>query len=350
MASTKETFVISVAAAALALGLNHVWNRALDASGLPVKAAPLTWWHLAAGFGACVLVALLLFSSFFTNARGPIDSIRTYMPWVSRAAGVSPHVHPWYFYLQRLLFFHIAPGPVWTEGLIFMLAIVGGIAGFRRQWLSGANASFVRFLAIYTFLLTAFYSLLAYKTPWCLLGFWHAAILLAGTGAAVLLEVAAARPRRIAMGAVLMAGSAHLACEAWSADTSYAADPRNPYVYAQTSSDLLNLVKQVEGLAAVDPRGHNLVIKVIASDGDYWPLPWSLRSFKQTGWYDRLPEDPYAPIMIVSANLHAGLDEKKTHAMVHYYQLRPQLFLELYVQLDLWKEWLARPQNSESKE
>jgi hypothetical protein len=45
--------------------------------------------------------------------------------------------------------------------------------------------------------------------------------------------------------------------------------------------------------------------------------------------------------MIVSAKLRAALDEKKTHLMVGYFQLRPQLFLELYVQMDLWQEWLA---------
>jgi uncharacterized protein (TIGR03663 family) len=346
MGATKETFVITLSAAALALGLNQVWNRVLDASAPPVKAAPLNLWHLAAGLAVCLVVALLLFSSFLTNPNGPLDSIRTYLPWMNRAAGESPHVHPWYFYLQRLLSFHIGPGPAWTEALIFVLAIIGAIAGFRRRRLSGANASFVRFLALYTFLLTAFYSLLAYKTPWCLLSFWQAAILLAGVGAAVLLRSAVTRVWRGMVATLLLAGAGHLAWEAWQADTTYAADPRNPYVYAQTSPDLLNLVNQIENLAKVDPRGHKLVLKVISPEGDYWPLPWYLRRFQQTGWWDHLPEDPYAPIMVVAANLHAPLDEKKTHLMVRYYQLRPQLFLELYVQLDLWKEWLAhRPKN-----
>jgi uncharacterized protein (TIGR03663 family) len=348
MAATKETFVITLAAAALAVGLNQVWNRVLDASGPPVKAAPLNLWHLAAGLAACLAIALVLFTSFFTNASGPLDSIRTYLPWANRAAGESPHVHPWYFYLQRLLFFHIAPGPTWTEAVIFILALVGGVAGFRRRRLSGAHASFVRFLALYTFLLTAFYSLLAYKTPWCLLSFWHGAILLAGVGAAVLLRSATRKVWRRSIAALLLVGAGHLAWQAWQADTTYAADTRNPYVYAQTSPDLMNLVEQIENLAQVDPRAHKLLIKVISPEGDYWPLPWYLRKFKEVGWWDHIPDDPYAPVMIVAANAHAALDEKKTHLMVRYYQLRPQLFLELYVDLDLWKEWLAhRPPNAD---
>jgi predicted membrane-bound mannosyltransferase len=341
MAATKETFIITLVAAVIAVGLNQVWNRVLDASGLPLKAPRIPLWHAAASLAIALVVALVLFSSFFSNPSGPLDSIRTYAPWLNRAAGDSPHIHPWYFYLHRLLWFHTGPGPVWTEALILLLAILGGIAGFRRRNLAGANPSFVRFIALYTLLLTGFYTFLAYKTPWCLLSFWHGAILLAGVGAAVLYRTLGAPAWRLTISALLVLGATHLAWQSCWADTSFAADPRNPYVYSQTSTDLLNLVHQVEGLAAVDLRGHKLVVKVMSPDGDYWPLPWYLRRFEQIGWWDHLPDDPYAPIMIVSAKLRATLDEKKTHLMVGYFQLRPQLFLELYVQMDLWQEWLA---------
>ena len=85
-----------------------------------------------------------------------------------------------------------------------------------------------------------------------------------------------------------------------------------------------------------------MLVKVIAPDSDYWPLPWYLRNLKQTGWWEEAPADPYAPVMIVSSKLQAALDEKKTHVMVGYFQLRPQVFLELYVDLNLWREYLAR--------
>jgi uncharacterized protein (TIGR03663 family) len=346
MAATKETFVITLAAAAIAVLINQAWNRQLDASGPPTTASRLNLWHLLAGLGACFVVALLLFSSFFTNAAGPVDAIRTYLPWAHRAAGQSPHVHPWFFYLRRLIFFKSGNGPLWSEFLILLLALIGAFAGFRRHKLGGANASLVRFLALYTFLLAAFYSLLAYKTPWCLLSFWHGAILLAGIGASVVVHSAAHRAWRVALIGLLLAGSAQLAWQAWRAQTIYAADPRNPYVYAQTSPDTFNLVRQVAALAAASPTGRDLVIKIIAPDGDYWPLPWYLRGFKNTGWYDHLPEDPFGGVMIVSAQLHAALDEKKTHLMVHYFQLRPQVFVELYVQAEVWKEWLAKRPNA----
>jgi hypothetical protein len=46
--------------------------------------------------------------------------------------------------------------------------------------------------------------------------------------------------------------------------------------------------------------------------------------------------------MIVSTQLRAAFDERpgKTHLMAGYYQLRPNLFLELYVSTALWSEYI----------
>ena len=112
MHATKETFLITLAAAALALGINRLWNYWLDATAPPSRPPRLNLANLAAAFAVWVGVALLLFSSFFTNAAGPLDSVRTYLPWLHRAGGASPHIHPWNFYLHRLLCFHAAKGPV----------------------------------------------------------------------------------------------------------------------------------------------------------------------------------------------------------------------------------------------
>ena len=350
MDATKETFVIALAAAVFAVVLNQIWNRLIDASGPPVRAERLKTGHMVALLGAWGAVAFLLFSSFFTNPSGPLDSLRTYVPWLNRAEGNSPHLHPWFFYFHRLLFFHPGKGPVWSEALILCLALVGAIAGFRRRQLDGAQASLIRFLAFYTLGLSAFYSFLAYKTPWCLMGFWHGAILLAGVGAAVLLRAVGRPELRAAVCVLVLAGAAHLGWEAWALDTKYPADQRNPYVYAQTSPDILNLVSKVESIAAVTPHPDQLVIKVMAPEEDYWPLPWYLRRFPNVGWWNEVPADPYSPIMIVSAKLHAGLDEKKTHLMVGYFQLRPNVFFELYVEKQLWTDWLAsRPKSPPSE-
>ena len=103
----------------------------------------------------------------------------------------------------------------------------------------------------------------------------------------------------------------------------YAADQKNPYVYAQTSPDLFRLVRKIEDLAASSLQEKQTLIKVMAPEDDFWPLPWYLRSFKNVGWWGALQPDPYAPIMIVSARFHAALDEKRSHLMIGIFPVAP---------------------------
>ena len=122
----------------------------------------------------------------------------------------------------------------------------------------------------------------------------------------------------------------------------YAASPRNPYTYSQTTEGCRELVQRVEALSQLAATGSATVVKVIAPES-YWPLPWSLRAFDHVGWWEQLPDDPYAPIVIVSARLGAALDEKSNHSylMTGLYELRPGFFLELYVERGLWEKFVA---------
>ena len=371
MEATKETFVLNVAAA-IGAGL-FVWygnrracvndrktvetvfgTRCLANTPLKqginekrdLRACAL---HLAAALGVWLGTAALFFSSFFSNCGGLLDAVRAYLPWLHRAGGASPHIHPWYFYLERLGYYHVAKGPVWSEGLILCLAIVGMVAAFRKKLPEGAHLGFVRFVAVYTLLLTLVYTALAYKTPWCLVGFWHGMILLAGVGAVVSLQWVSRPQVKVAIAFVLVAGAGRLAAQAWQAGTTFCADPRNPYVYSQTLPDFTNLVAKVESLAEVCPEHKGMLVKVMAPGSDYWPLPWSLRDFTQVGWWTEVPSEPYAPVMIVSSKLHAELDEKKTHVMVGLFQLRANTFLELYVEVGLWRAYLEKTKVEESE-
>jgi hypothetical protein len=287
---------------------------------------------------------MLFFSSFFSNPQGLADSVRTYGAWLNRAGGQSPHVYPWHFYFDRLLFFHQRGGPVWSEAFIAVLALIGAAAAFARHSVSDAHAGFGRFLTLYTFALAAAYGAISYKTPWCALGFWNGAILLAGIGATVLLNVSKFQWARLAMRVALTVGILQLAGQAWqaSADAKLCASPRNPYVFAQTSPNLLQLIEKVDAITAAQPTGKATPIKVLAPQNDFWPLPWYLRGYRQVLLGGSIPSDPYAPLMIVSAQFNARLDEKKTHLMVGYFEMRPAVFFELYVELETWKNYLSK--------
>lgn len=362
MYATKETFLLPLAAIAGAAALTMLWiawwdrRTAAEAETAQVsllrrtwREIPPGWWnweHLVVATGAAIVVSGLFFSSFFANPIGPVDALRTYLPWLHRAAGASPHIHPWWFYGERLLCFHQGRGPVWSEALILVLAAVGFVAALRGRGLRGGHVPWLRFLAFYTVLLTAAYSAISYKTPWCLLGFLHGLILLAGVGAVVVLRWHTWRWLQAAVSAALVFGAGHLGWEAWQTSFVEPADPRNPYVYAQTSPDILELVEKVQAIAKVDPQGNQMLIKVMMPDGDYWPLPWYLREFKQVGWWDRLPPDPAAPVMIAGAKFQAALEDQVEpgHLMTGIFSLRPQTFLELYVEAGLWKKYVEEKQ------
>lgn len=332
MFATKETFVITIAAMGMA-AVATAWRR----GAVKAVATFVPRGHLLVGLGAAFLMWLLFFSSFFTNLLGPVDSIRTYLPWLKRAAGESPHLHPWYFYLQRLGWFHAAKGPVWSEGLVLGLAVAGAATGVRRN-----GSLLVFYLSVYTAALTAAYSLITYKTPWCLLSFYIGMILLAGVGAAAIVNWLRAGWQKAVVTLVLLGLTAQLAVQSWRSSYVYASDRRNPYVYAQAVPDILKLVERVEGIARVSPESRDMVVKIMAPQSDYWPLPWYLRRFKNTGWYQQVPSEPYSPVMIVSAKLEAQLDAKSERKwiMAGITELRPGRFFELYVELELWKKYV----------
>jgi uncharacterized protein (TIGR03663 family) len=342
MYATKETFVFAVAALVLAIGSNAAWTR-LRGEQLPPFPWKIKWNQIILAIVCAFAVSVLFFSSFFRNAQGLSDAVRTYVPWLRRAGGETVHAHSWAFYFHRLFWFHAVGGPIWSEALIGVLAAVGFfIALFktvRPLW---------RIIAFYTAWLTLIYTILPYKTPWCLLGFYHGMILLAGIGAAALVRACASPGLKFRVGLALAVGVAQLGWQAWQqnfgADKSgalYCASVKNPYVYSQTSPDILRLINTVEALARVSREGYNTTTEII-SPQSYWPLPWYLRRFTQIGYFDQIPKQALAPIMIVSADLRPDFDERpdKTHLMAGYFLLRPNVFMELFVNTKLWSEYV----------
>jgi uncharacterized protein (TIGR03663 family) len=346
MAATKETFVFAVAAMGLSAATTAAWSRL--SGGVPSSRPRWRPQHALLALLAALAVALVFFSSFFHNARGPLAALQACLPWLRRAGGVTEHVHPWTFYFERLLFFHARGGPVWSEGFVVALAVVGFVVALSGRAALPALRLLLRLLAFYTMWLTILYTALPYKTPWCLLGFYHGMILLAGAGAAFLWRACRSRLARTVASVALAAGLGHLAWQAWAgnfgcddAGTPYCASPKNPYVYSQTVPDALRLVETVEGIARVAPQGYDTVVEVMAPES-YWPLPWYLRQFKNTGYWEGIPDAPLAPIMSVSASLRAAFDERpeKTRLMAGYFELRPNVFFELYVNTNLWASYL----------
>lgn len=445
MHATKETCVVLFFAMAGALAgtwLLARWRRTENETtprGLPEGA----WKHLALFIAAGAACSVTFFSSFFTHPRGVLDSVLTYANYLGRADGggsAAVHNHPWYFYFELLGFTYRSAGPKWSEGLLLGLGSVGILAALLRRNTPTGSIHFQRFLALYTVLATAVFCMIPYKTPWNLLPFYQAWILMAGVGAAFLFRAVRGGPVRLkniplapfkgglgiashevtvesacpaqsavedilfsqpashdddsladtpsswtaaghpepntatmsarrkapllnpplkggrgdvlrcspwrsaaqALLAVLLAaGLAHLGRQAYLASYVYAADIRNPWVYAHTSTALFRMIHDIDAVAALQPDGPALQINVIQPDGDYWPLPWYLRRHTRVGYWPRIPDAPDAPFII--ADMRLG-PELQTRLQDQYFTamqaLRPSVLRLLYIRKDLWDAYI----------
>ena len=187
MHATKETAPLALGCMLLALVLTRLVDRRRG-QAVPEVTSLVRGRDGLLALLAAILVSSLLFSSFLSHPRGIVDSVRAYAIYLDRAGAASWHFHPWDYYLRLLIHFPAEGTPLWTEGLIVVLAVFGGAAGWSKRGVPGADSRVLRFLGFYTLLMLVVYSAIPYKTPWCLLGFLHGMILLAGTGAVFLVR------------------------------------------------------------------------------------------------------------------------------------------------------------------
>jgi uncharacterized protein (TIGR03663 family) len=344
MHATKETCIIALCSMGLAL--------VLSSRGRPARAAvkPL---HVILGLVVAVGVSALFYSSFGRNPKGVLDSYLTYATYFSRGAGANTvHIHPWYYYLQILVFAKYFDGPIWTEGWILLLALVGMVVAVKSDKLGSLDPKLVRFLAVYTVAMTVVYSAVRYKTPWCLLSFLHGMVLLAGVGAVTLWAWVKRRGPRVVLVVLLLGAAGHLAFETYRANYVYYADSRNPYVYAHPTLDIFTIVEKVKEYADVPgwDRSGTVPIQVAVPGKDYWPLPWYLRAYgDRVGWYAEIP-DQVGPLILISDKLEEALTRrvyvdtppKKRHMYMYlfpapyYMWFRPGIKMFGFVRNDLW--------------
>jgi uncharacterized protein (TIGR03663 family) len=323
MLATKETAPLALLSMLLALGLTLLVDRAGERS-VPDPPRSARGRDALLALLAAAVVSGLLFTSFLSRPRGLADSVRAYGLYLHRAGTASWHFHPWDYYLRLLVHFPAEGTPFWTEGLILVMAAVGGAAGWTRRGVPGADSRVLRFLGFYTLLMLAVYSAVPYKTPWCLLGFLQGMILLAGPGAVFLVRACRGVATKTLVCALLSSSAAQLGWQAWCGSFRFAADPRNPYVYAQTGTDVFEIVARLKDLAHAHPEGLSLPVQVVSRE-NLWPLPWYLRGFSRVAWWNGVSETtPSAPVILVSPDMEPALVRK-------LYDLPPPGERELYV-------------------
>jgi uncharacterized protein (TIGR03663 family) len=314
MVACKETAVLHFSALVAAALCYRLWNLRGTSAG--------DGWRpklVVVAAAAFMLLSVALFTWFGSNWKA-LAVLPHAVPSLLARAGGEGHQKPfWYF--ARLL----TGG--WSGGMIFALACIGFIQTARKR-----QPSPYGFLSFYAFFLAGIYSLVPYKTPWLALNLWLPIALFAGLAVVSFWRVPAKHSAlRLAIPAFcILVGVFALVLMAHDTHQRVFADPAgetNPYAYAHTSEDLLGLPSEIEQMtrqnAIAAPR-----IAVIAADP--WPLPWYLRSFPQTGFWQPGQQVGKADFYITSADAADQHKDQLQNLHPEFFGVRPGVLIVLW--------------------
>jgi uncharacterized protein (TIGR03663 family) len=330
MYAIKETFVISMLAWAGA-GLCLLFeNRARIDRGawlrlrVPVLVA-LAVFVLTAGF---------FYTDYFRNPRGVIDAVRTFFVYET----VEGHDKSPFYYLQLLMLPQKSAGLWWFGTPVVLLALCALAMSFRKDAMAAHERAFVRFIGWSTLFHFLIYSLISYKNPWLACLPWAHVCLLAGFAITGFMRLPTAP--RAAIAALAVLGVVTQFRQARAATGRLASDARNPFAYVPTRRDVESIESWLARVRGMTPGGTLEPVAVIG--GDYWPLPWYLRAFEKTGYWNEPPPDLAAMPLVFSmpdatetvssllADTHVALPRG----------LRPDVPVMLYLRKDIWERWM----------
>jgi uncharacterized protein (TIGR03663 family) len=328
MILTKETYAIHVACALLAiptLAVSYKLNRVPDA-----KPAKQTWSWIDLAMVVIVggFAIVFFYSGTFFNWSGVKGLYLAFKPWSETGAAGHGHEKLWDYWLELM-------GPSRTDRGCYELPMLAGlILCVFCQRLKNLS---LRYLAIYGVGTLIVYSIVKYKTPWCIISFgwpflfmfgaavvftpikfWSAdtpieasvCVILAWcgilawgiwehTGFLSVVENIITAPILILCGLTIVLALLTFPIPTYvaivflllvslgrSISLNYfrCSSPDERYAYVQTYNDIFKLTKPLLTLAKRDPSNYHLTGHLIRSS--VYPLPWMLGDFDRVGYYE----------------------------------------------------------------
>ena len=211
------------------------------------------------------------------------DLFRTFHAWFETGSSGHGHEKAWYYWLELITRYE---WPV-CAGLV----LCGVTFLFRTLTL--------RFLAIMGVGTFMAYSIIHYKTPWCIISIiwpllfaFGGFVLLVPRSRLVVSSVIASILLLVSFGYAISLN--YFRCTSfieanWDRNRPFTTNIRDffnaePYVYVQTYNDIYKLTTPLLELAHRDPRFYHLVGHIIRPSP--YPLPWILGDFPQIGYYE----------------------------------------------------------------
>jgi len=355
MILTKETYIIHLGCALLALPMAYASTMIVGVEDSKPAAQKWNSVDLAivilTGIGAIVF----FYSGTFFHWNGLKDLFRTFHAWFETGSSGHGHEKPWYYWLNLIARYE---WPV-CAGLI--------LCAFSFLFQTFA----LRFLAIMGVGTFMAYSIIHYKTPWCIISIIWPLLFIFG---AFVVTV----PRKQMVASTIVASILLLVsfCYAISLnffrcssfiEANWDSNPvftkhapfvnvrpltanireffhAEPYVYVQTYNDIYKLTTPLLELAHRDPRFYHLVGHIIRPSP--YPLPWILGDFPQIGYYehDNNPAKLDADFLLVE---QSKIDEVEKKLRDSYYTepltIRPyQDTSKLYLRASVFQGFFPR--------
>ena len=273
----KETAVIHLGCLAMAAGCLVLWQQLVPSHpSMPLAGHRWIGRDLAWCCGLSLLALVFFYSGAFLHWEGVPDFFRAYAKWFHTGTGEGGHVKTDYqigpFGFLNWYWIALMARYEWPAllGLLYALRLV-----FPAP-------AMLRYLAITAFGVLLAYSIIPYKTPWCILSIlWPFVLLFGGAVGEAwrirFLRVPAAIVCIVLLGASLLA--------TLRLNFLHDTDPKEPYVYVQTMPAIAVITEPVLGMAARDPRNHAMSGQILLES--YYPLPWILGEFTRIGYYDK---------------------------------------------------------------
>lgn len=195
-----------------------------------------------------LLIYMILFTSFFTNLNGLVDSVKSYLPWTERGFTEQGHQKPFNYYLLLILQY---------EFPLFILALLGLFYACKNR-----KNIFLRNISIWFILTFIIYSLINYKTPWLIINITLPMTILAASG----LNLIKKTKLKIILILITIIYLAFFSIyfnfiHPWQSD--------NPFAYVHTDPDVLNLIKELN-------QNYKQNSSILIASDTYWPLPFYL--------------------------------------------------------------------------
>jgi uncharacterized protein (TIGR03663 family) len=268
MLLNKETYVMHAGSLALAAGVFALWNRVSPLRPPPERAVQRGWTKRDAWLAGAVSVFLLVFfySGNFFNFQGLGDFFRALVAWTKTGAAANGHDKTAFELLPFVNYYWLA-----LLARYEWPALAGLVWSVRYAW---PGPAVPRLLAIYAAGVLLAYSIVPYKTPWCVISILWPWLLLFGVGIEAIGR-AWARAAGVLLLAVSLGMALRLNLRQYENDTE-------PYVYVQTYNSLRTLTDPLFEAAKRDPRFYRISGVLCV---DYYPLPWILGDFTSLGWH-----------------------------------------------------------------